>query len=188
MNDQENVLKEYENLRSEIQHKTELHNTLVTFMITTTIAVLAFALEGNNTLLYLLPFGIIIPLSMRITYYRTAMIKLSAYVIVFIEDRIEGLNWETRNTKLINANKNCLYDNFTISHYYEGIILSIICYILYFGDYIKDKTIDFQTILYLIMPLLLIIWEIVITKRIMTFDKEKNEWIKKWKDLKNNNP
>ena len=183
-NVQNNILKEYDELRSEIKQKIELHNSLITFMITTVVAVLAFALDNDNTLLYLLPFAIIIPISMRITYYRSAMAKLSAYIIVYIENEIEGLCWETRNTKLINEDVNNFYNRFTISHYYEGIILSVVCYVLYFRDYIKDKTINSQTILFLLAPFVLIIWEGLITKRIVTFDDEKNEWIEKWKDFK----
>lgn len=187
MNEQENIIKEYEDLRSEIKQKIELHNSLITFMVTTVVAVLAFALESNNPLLFLLPFGIIIPISMRITYYRAAMVKLSAYIIIYIESEIEGLNWETRNTQLINVDQSNLYDSFTISHYYEGIIMSIVCYVLYIGNYIKDKTMNLQTIVCLIIPFILVIWEAIITKRIVTFNKQKNEWIKKWKDFKDSN-
>lgn len=85
MDTYEILLKEYECLKSEIQQKIELHNSLTMFMITTVIAILAFALESDNSLLYLLTFGIIIPVSMRIAYYITAMVKLSAYISVFIE-------------------------------------------------------------------------------------------------------
>lgn len=179
-NVQINILKEYDELRDEIKQKIELHNSLITFMITTVVAVLAFALDNDNSLLYLLPFAIIIPISMRITYYRSAMVKLSAYIIVYIENEIEGLYWETRNTKLINDDVNNFYNRFTISHYYEGIILSVVCYVLYFKDYIKDKTINFQTILFLFIPLVFVIWEGIITKRIITFNDEKNDWIEKW--------
>lgn len=97
MNEQENIIREYETLREEIKQKIELHNSLITFMITTVVAILAFALESNNTLLYLLPFCVIISISMRIAYYMEAIVKLSAYIIIYIEDKIEGLNWETRN-------------------------------------------------------------------------------------------
>lgn len=187
MNKQDNMIKEYEELRNEIQKKTELHNSLVTFMITTVVAVLAFALDNDNTLLYLLPYGIIIPISMRITYYRFAMVKLSAYIIVYLESEIDGLKWETRNANLISSEHNNMYNIFTISHYYEGMILSVICYVLYVNNYIKDKVVNFQTIVFLLMPLVLVIWVFVITKRIASFDKEKDEWIKKWGNNKQNN-
>lgn len=181
------IIKEYEDLRGEIKQKIELHNSLATFMITTVVAILAFALKSDNSLLYLLPFAIIIPISMRITYFRTALVKISAYIIVYIEDKINGLNWETRNTHLTNINHNNLYNNLTISHYYEGMVLSIVCYALYFFNYVKDNIIDFQSIILLIIPLLLVLWEFVITKRIMSFDQERDEWIRKWKDFKNSN-
>lgn len=42
MSAQDNLIIKYQELRSEIQHKVELHNSLITFMITTVIAVLAF--------------------------------------------------------------------------------------------------------------------------------------------------
>lgn len=186
MTEQEIVIKEYEDLRDEIKQKIKLHNSLITFMITTVVAVLAFALEGENSLLYLLPFAIIIPISMRIAYYKKAMVKLTAYIIIFIEGKIEGLNWETRNTQLINIDRNNLYDNFTISHYFEGIILSIVCYALYFVNFLKENTMCFQTIICLTIPFLLVIWESIITRRIITFNNQKNEWIKKWKDFRDN--
>ncbi len=180
----DNIIKEYEDIRGEIKQKIELHNSLIMFMITTVVAVLAFAVQGDNSILYLLPFGIIIPTSMRITYYRTAMAKLSAYIIVYIENKIKGLNWETRNNKLINSVHNNIYDNLTISQYYEGMILSLICYLLYFFDYVKGKEVNLQTIMHVFVPFLLVLWEIVITKRIASFDKERNTWISKWKNLR----
>lgn len=186
MNAQENVIREYEDLRNEIKQKIELHNSLITFMITTVIAILAFALESENTLLFLLPFGIIIPISMRITYYRESMIKLSAYIVIFIENEMEGLKWETRNIQLVETDKYRLYDIFTISHYYEGIILSIICYILFLFNYVKDNVMSFRIIICLVISFLLVIWEAIITKRIIYFNKQKSKWINKWKYLKDN--
>ena len=182
-NNPDNIIKEYEELRNEIKQKVELHNSLITFMITTVIAILAFAVEGDSTILYLLPFGIIIPISMRVTYYRTAMLKLSAYIIVFLESEIEELNWETRNSQLVNNDRSIFYDKVTISHYYEGMILSIICYVLYCFAYSKDKTINLQAVICLVIPLIFVIWEAMITKRIAYFNKERNEWIEKWTDV-----
>lgn len=53
MHKDEYIMKEYEDIRGEIKQKIELHNSLITFMITTVVAVLAFALERNNSALYL---------------------------------------------------------------------------------------------------------------------------------------
>lgn len=130
MSKKEIIIKEYEQLRSEIEQKIGIQNSLITFMITAVIAVLAFAVEGNNSILYLLPFGIIIPTSMRITYYRTAMARLSAYIVVYIEKNMKGLNWETRIHKFVYNGHDTFHDNVTISQHYEGMILSVMCYLL----------------------------------------------------------
>lgn len=185
MSDQDVLLKEYESLKSEINQKIELHNSLTMFMITTVIAILAFALESGNSLLYLLPFGIIIPVSMRIAYYRTAMVKLSAYISVFIEKRIKELNWETRNMHFVNKGESKLHNFFTISHFYEGLILSLICCVLFFLNYLNNNPASLYIILWTIFVLFLVAWEILITLRIKGIDKEKNDWIKKWENSEN---
>lgn len=187
MNKQEIMIKEYEELRSEIEQKIGIQNSLITFMITAVIAVLTFAIGGNNSILYLLPFGIIIPTSMRITYYRTAMARISAYIVVYIEKNIEELNWETRIHKFVYKSHDTFRDNVTISQYYEGMILSVICYLLFLFDFIKGKTICLSVIIYCILPVLFVVWEIIITRRIAGFTKERNFWINQWEDFKNSN-
>lgn len=177
--------KEYDALRNEINQKIELHNSLLTFTITTTVAILTFALSQNNAILYLIPFCIIIPMSMRIAYYRSAMSKLSAYIIVFLEENLEGMNWETRNATLTKKilGKKLEFKIPTTLRYYECLILSVVCYICYFNEYVKNKDINMQTVCSLCLPLLLVIWEIIVTKRINSMDKEKQAWINIWNGL-----
>lgn len=184
-----NNIKEYNNLRNEINQKIELHNTLLTFTITTTVAALTFALSQNKTILYLIPFCILIPMSMRIAYYRSAMSKLSAYMIVFLEKNIDGVKWETRNAALnknLNKKKKNI-NNYTILRYYECLILAIVCYIFYVIDFIKDKEICVIVVINILWPLSLVIWEVLVTKRINSVDKEKQYWIEQWNALKNEN-
>ena len=181
-----NTIKEYEFLRNEINQHIGLHNTLLTFAITSTVAVLALALDQNRTILYLIPFCILIPMSMRIAYYRSAMVKLSAYMIVFLEIDLDGVSWETRNAALVNDlnKKKKDINSYTVLRYFECLILAVICYILYVIDYIKDKEISVVVIVNILWPLLFVIWEILITKRINSVDDEKQEWIKRWNKLK----
>ena len=186
-----NSMKEYDNLRNEINQLISLHNTLLTFTITAVVTILTIALSENMTILYLIPFCIIIPMSMRIAYYRSSMAKLAAYMIVFLEKKLDGIKWETRNAMLIEKApaKKTIY-HFTVLRYYECLILAVICYILYVIDYTKDKEISIRTTVNILWPLLLIVWEILITKRINLANKEKQNWIKKWTELKrkNDNP
>lgn len=189
MNNNNNI-KEYDNLRNEINQKIDLQNTLLTFTITTTVAVLTFALSQNKTILYLIPFCILIPMSMRIAYYRSAISKLSAYMIVFLEKNIDGVKWETRNAALINENLNNKkknINNYTVLRYYECLILAIVCYIFYVIDFIKDKEICVIVVINILWPLSLVIWEVLVTKRINSVDKEKQYWIEQWNALKNEN-
>lgn len=186
----DNMLKEYDNLRNEINQKIGLHNTLLTFTITTTVAVLTFALSQDMTILYLVPFCIIIPMSMRIAYYRTAMAKISAYMIEFLEKDLDGIKWETRNAELIDiqlkSKKKKNINNFTILRYYECLTLAVICYIFYVIDFIKDKEISIFVVMNILWPLLLVLLEVLITKRINSINKERQEWREQWDILKAN--
>ena len=103
MDTNKNILKEFDYLKNEINQKIILHNNLLTFTITTVVAILSFALGAKNKVnphLFLMPFCILIPMSVRISYYRFAMAKLSAYIIVFLEEQIPEIKWETRNYKV----------------------------------------------------------------------------------------
>ena len=183
-----NNIKEYDNLRNEINQKIELHNTLLTFTITTTVAVLTFALYQNKTIIYLIPYCILIPMTLRIENFRSAMSKLSAYMIVFLEKNIDGVMWETRNVALINENLNNKKKNYyTALRYYECLILAIVCYIFYVIDFIKDKEICLIVVINILWPLSLVVWEVLVTKRINSVDKEKQYWIEQWNALKNEN-
>lgn len=178
-----NIILEYESLRNEITQKIDLVNSLMTFTLTTVVAILTFALTKKNELLYLLPFCIIIPMYMRIAYYRSAMVKLSAYMIVFLENKLEGINWETKNSCLMNNIDKKTRKIVLRADYYEGVVVSAICYILYFYNHIKGKTINILLIFQLFVPFLLVAWIFIIVKHINNIESEKQEWIKEWQRL-----
>lgn len=179
----DNLIREYESLRNEINQKIDLVNTLTTFTLTTAVAILTFALAKDNALLFLLPFCIIIPMYERISYYRSAMVKLSAYMIVFLETKIEEFNWETRNTYLMDIIGET--DNTIVlrAGYYEGVVISLVCYVLYFCNQFKGKNLSIILILQLLIPFLLVVWMLFIVKHINDIDGEKQAWIKKWKKI-----
>ena len=115
------------------------------------------------------------------------MARISAYIVVYIEKNIKGLNWETRIHKFVYKGHDTFRDNITISQYYEGMILSLMCYLLYFFDFIKGKTVCLSVIIYSVLPILFVIWELIITRRIAGFTKERDFWINQWEVFKNNN-
>lgn len=178
------MITEYKILRDEINQKIDLVNSLTTFTLTTVVAILTFALMRKNPLLYLLPFCIIIPMYMRISYYRSAMVKISAYMIIFLEDEIEDINWETRNTYLMDNIERKDGSIVLSARYYENFVLSIICYILYIYNYISGKEINITSIIYILAPSLLVIWIWHIVRHINDIESEKKEWIKEWEKVK----
>lgn len=167
--------------------KIELHNNLLIFTITTCVAILSFAFSQDNAFLYLIPFCVVIPMSLRIAYYLSALVKLSSYMIVFLEEEDCGYNWETLNKAFTNnritQKKNGIFD-FTVQRYYEFIILSLVCYILYIINYVQNNQFDILMVLNLLWPMLLVIFEVYITKRLNSFDKEKNDKVQEWQKLK----
>ena len=109
-------------------------------------------------------------------------------MIVFLEKNIDGVMWETRNVALINGNLNNKKKNYyTALRYYECLILAIVCYIFYVIDFIKDKEICLIVVINILWPLSLVVWEVLVTKRINSVDKEKQYWIEQWNALKNEN-
>ncbi len=183
----ENILIEYDCIKTEIQNKIELHNNLITFTITTVVAVLAFAFSEKNPFLFLTPFCILIPMSFRITYYRLALSKLSAYAIVFLEPFLDGCEWERRNYLIVKqsiGNKRKSTKKSITMHYYDLFILGLVCYLGFLYYYIPDKTFCFFTIFNILWPVILLGYEFVLTKRMNSGDKMKEEWIKYWSALK----
>ena len=126
------LIEEYKMLRAEIINCINLQNTLCTFVITATSAILALALTYGQPLLFLLPMAIIIPLQGRIFHYRRNILKLSAYNIVFLEPQIKDIMWETRHqefSKRVGKYEVSLFRN------YENFFLGLICYLLYIFKY-----------------------------------------------------
>lgn len=193
----DNLLIEYNNLRAEINQKIELHNTLLTFTITTVVAILTFALvqEEINPYLFLLPFCIIIPISMRIAYYRTTMVKISAYMIVFLEKELQDINWETRNAEFVNLSnskgkktykKSSVFTKLTALRYFECLLLSIVCYVIYLCTYLPNQNSSFVLICHVIIPLFLVVFEALVTKRINSTNHDRVKYCLYWEKIKEN--
>lgn len=180
------ILKEYNILRNEIDQQTSLHNTLTTFIITCTVAVITIAASEQIPILYLFPFCIIIPMNMRIAFYRKAMAKISGYMIVFLEPKLDGINWETRNLYFQKKYGGASTKKHKFNLWYsESLTISVVCYLLYVFSYLSGKVINFLTILYAFAPAFLLVWVCVITHRINRVDKDREEMVRIWEKIKN---
>lgn len=192
--DPQTLNKEYQLIRNEIDQKITLHNTLLTFTITTTVAILAIAIKGENSnaFLFLLPFCVIIPMSNRIAYYREAMTKLSSYLIVFCESQPNTIQWETRNYEFYKSVHEGKKERKSegkkrrkfVLNYYECLVLSLICYALFLFYYIPSIDLGIISVINCLWPIILVIWELQITMKTNRLDKEKESVIKIWKKVK----
>ena len=127
--EEELIYKEYDMLHQEIEQKISLQNNLLIFMITTTVTIITLAIKSDSLLLYLFPFFIIIPITSRIAYYRMAMAKISAYMIVFLEPKLNGISWETRNVQFLRRyNSGKRNDRKIQLDYYECPVLGVISF------------------------------------------------------------
>lgn len=145
------------------------------------MALLAFALdsENDNAFLFLLPFCIIIPMSGRIAYYRKAMAKLFAYLIVFHEaDEKCEYKWETANMHYYNIFGS--QKGFSL-RYYECFIISIVCIILFLWHYSSSTS---PNTFHFVWPFSLLLWEFYTTLQINRVDKDRLDFIDEWKLLK----
>lgn len=175
------TLKEYENLHNEISHKIETTNSLSTFMITTVVTILTFAVTQDIPEIYILPLCIIIPISVRIAYYRETIAKISAYIITFFESDLKELNWETRNCEMMRANK---IEIIKLCRFSEGFFLSIICFGLYLNSYIGKNSSVCLCEWQIVISFLFVLIEGMIVIKINSVDQERLKWCKKWEGIK----
>lgn len=180
------ISAEYDMIRREIESKMALHNTLLTFTITTSVAVLALVIDSqnNNAFLFLLPFCIIIPMSTRIAYYRNALAKLSAYLIVFCEVDDNMVKWESRNFNLeLLSRERKIKKKFSLK-YNECLFLGIACYLLFLFHYIPQEPLCFLAVFNCLWPSTLLLAEVLITSKINNIYQDRLAYIISWHKIK----
>ena len=94
-----NVAKEYELLRDEMMAAMSYTRTIDSVLYTVTTLILTFALSSENKsyLVCLVPLFLILPAYMRYAAYSRSIVRLGAYLYVFLEGG--DFNWERRHHK-----------------------------------------------------------------------------------------
>lgn len=123
---------EYSSLRAEMLNCTNLANQISTFSMTALAGVLAFAFSLDNPFVFLVPYVFILPLSSKAYYYRKNVVKIAAYLIVNLEPKIEGRNWETLNLEYADKKQSALSAMF---RNYEFLLETLICYALFLASF-----------------------------------------------------
>lgn len=80
------LLTEYKSCRAEIEARGREQVTLLTYVVIGTIAILAFAIETQSSILTTLAFAVIIPLGVGIVESRHGSYKIGAYIRCKFED------------------------------------------------------------------------------------------------------
>lgn len=187
MNVEEELLEEYKMLRDEIQNCVERDNSLSTFMVTAVATILTFAISANLQVpyLFLISFCIIIPFSARIAHYKGNVARISAYIIVYLESKL-NIKYETRNiqVKSPNSKKSKLLISM---RNYVGLWLGIISYAIYVEEYIQkiglNNAVD---IMFCMLPIALLVIIFVTDRKIDNISKARNTWIEVFKESKKN--
>lgn len=173
-NKDENI--EYNQLKIEIENKSERIFNINIGVITISSALITFSLEFDKPNLLYFVFMIIIALTFETLNNRKQIAKISTYIIVFIEKESKNLNWETLNFYTSSRSSKFL----RYHRYYSSLALSIICLLIYL-DFFFEKNLSIVELFYM---LCLFSTEVFLIIRLNKLTEYKKEWIKKWENLR----
>ena len=185
----ESFLAEYSTIREEILQKIELHNILILYAYTITIALLAVGAtinEGGVDIpgIYLLPILAMPSLSIRVAYYRDAVAKLSAYLIVFIEPMLQGIGWEGRNallsTEMRKEDKRSNSLLLSDLRYFDYPVICLVCLLLYLFSVEAYTNI---AICLAILGVILTVVEFIISLSMNRITSKRSKWEKRWRKV-----
>ena len=115
---------EYSLLKEEIFKSMQMIKDYRNWMYTIVIAVLILAFDKDEAILFLVPFGAIIPMYILSIYESHTMMRIGAYIYVFIEPGTD-CQWDTRLLKYDNIPENRFdFSKFRIDSY---MLLSFFC-------------------------------------------------------------
>jgi len=176
-----NKQTEYEALREEILLSLQTAKNYRSILYTVVVALLAFAFEKDDAILFLIPFAVIIPLYLLSMHQIDSSLRMGAYIYVFLE-RGTDCQWETRLLKYDNLYTN-QYDTKKPRmdpYWYIGICcLGISVAKL---DYSVRGVHFFMTIIAQIVILIAGIY--IFLKKRPNYLEVKKKYIKRWEEVR----
>lgn len=168
--------------------KIELHNTLRTFLYTTVVAVFGLAVTLSNSSICLLAFAVIVPVSLRISYYRDATPKMAAYQIVYIEPELDGVRWEGLNARVYDLiqRRSAIREGsvgmafVSKLRYYDFFLICISSLIVYYalGGFASGE------VWITVASVVLTIIELFISIKSSSIARSRSVWMGRWRKLK----
>jgi len=184
--------KEYLMLRDEITWRLKSIDTLGAFTYTTLVTILGAALTTNIIELFLLPFVVILPISLKVANHKYSINFISAYLNQFLEDfnDEECFQWEKLRVKYYERNPRKLKEKIIFyGSYVEYILMCILISVIFWVKYFSQEKICFtvfQIYGYIFIQLTITFLVTFITINYLDCEKFKLPIIENWKKLKEN--
>ena len=138
------ILAEYNTLRNELLNNIDATNQLYMFAFTTISAIYLLAYYNAKPDLYLTAYVILILSRCRILYYHEMTMRISEYIIVFIEKEHLELSWETMASKKYKLTpRTSLASVLAELQYFSFTITAVMTFLMYWyirdGGFIEDN-------------------------------------------------
>ena len=177
-------------LRDEITWRLKVIDTLRTFSYTIFVSILGVALSTNIIELLLLPYVVIVPISLKVANHKYSVGYIAAYLNKFLEDcnQEESFKWEKMHMKYYEINSRTLREKVI---YYgssaEYVLMVILTTIIFWIKYFNQTEIKFSVMQmhgYILLQVIIIILVIYVTISYMSFQKIKPALILNWNKVK----
>lgn len=178
--------KEYLMLRDEITWRLKVIDTLGTFTYTIFVSILGVALSTNTLELLLLPYVVIVPISLKVANHKYSVGYIASYLNKFLEDcnREESFRWERLHMKYYETNPRTLKEKVI---YYgssaEYTLMVILTTAIFWIKYFHQSEIKFSVMQicgYVFLQAVIIILVIYVTISYMSFQKTKPTFVLNW--------
>lgn len=173
--------EEYQALREEIMFSMQTVKNYRSLLYTIVVAVLAFAVDKGEAILFLVPFVAIVPIYLLSMHQIDSTMRIGAYIYVFLEPNLP-VGWETRLYVYDQLYKNEYGTKKTSIDSY--LVLSFLCIIMSIVNMdFNNKDYMFYIIVFLQIVISIVCIFIFIKKR-PDYLKVKEKYIADWKRVK----
>lgn len=181
--------KEYLMLRNEIIWRLKVVDTLGTFTYTVFISILGVAISTNIIELFLLPFIVVVPISLKVANHKYGVAYVAGYLNEFLEDLTDEncFKWEKFHVKYYNENprelkEKIIYYGSNAEYLLICVLTSILFWIKYLSGHETYLTVV-QVFGYSFIQLASIFLVTYATINYSSFQKFKPSILLKWKKV-----
>lgn len=184
--------KEYLMLRDEITWRLKVIDTLGTSTYMVFVTILGLAMSTNIIELFLLPFIVVVPISLKVANHKYSIAYVAGYLNEFLEDLTDEncFKWEKFHVKYYNENprklkEKIIYYGSSSEYLLICMMTSILFWTKYFFGHETYLTI-IQVFCYSVIQLVSIFFVTYAAINYSNFQKFKTSILLKWRKIKIN--